>query len=75
MVGAQPGLGRVVVAQLAPRVWPQRSSLTGIWCGSDDLKLDSHKWVLNVGSNCYVARNVSPTHATDPHLTRRRSLL
>jgi len=36
---------------------------------------DSHKWVSNVGSSRYVARNVSPTHATDPHLTCRRSLL
>jgi len=72
-VAAQPRLGRVVVAQLAPRLWPQRSSLTGIWRGSDDP--DSHKWVQNVGNSRFVAQNVSPTHATDTHLTCRRSLL
>ena len=62
-----------MVAQLAPRVWPQRSSPSGIWRGSDDS--DSHKWVQNVGKCRFVARNVSPTHATDPHLTCRRSLI
>jgi len=63
VVGAQPGQGRVVVAQLAPRVWPQRSSPTGIWRGSDDA--DSHKWVPNVGSSYKAVRKVSPTLATD----------
>jgi len=50
--------------------WP---SPTGIWRGSDDP--DSHKWVPNVGSRCYVGRNVSSIHAADPHLTCRRSLI
>jgi len=62
VVGAQPRLGRVVVAQLAPCVWPQRSSPIGVWRGSDDP--DSHKWVQNVGNSHFVARNVSPTHAS-----------
>jgi len=61
------------VAQLAPRAWPQRSSPTGNWRRSDHP--DSHKWVQNVGKGRFVARNVSPTHATDPHLTCRLFLL
>jgi len=35
---------------------------------------DSHKWVADVGRSPNVAWNVSPTHATDPYLTCRRSL-
>jgi len=49
------------------------SSPTGIWRGSDGP--DSHERVSNVGSGRCVARNVSPIHAADPHLTCRRSLL
>jgi len=46
---------------------------TGFWRGSKGLLSDI--WDGNVGPRLNDAWNVSPTHAVDPHLTCRRSLL
>ena len=66
-------LGRALEVRLEPRVLPRLPAPTSIGRGSDEPY--TQKWVPNVGTSCIVAQNVDPTHATDPHLTCRRSLL